>query len=58
MKETCSDFIIVNDIGKVGIGFEADDNEVYIISKNGFLGKISKKPKEKIAAILIDKIIR
>ena len=40
-----------------GIGFGSDDNEVYIIAKNGNIKKVEKTTKENIAKELLDTII-
>ena len=51
------DYIVANDISKQGIGFGSDDNEVYIIAKNGNIKKVEKTTKENIAKELLDTII-
>lgn len=56
LKESKSDFIIVNDVGKEGVGFGVDTNEVYIISPKGFLAKIPKAPKKEVAYKILDYI--
>src|SRR3989339_1786318 len=40
IKDSNADFVIANDIGRSDRGFESDNNEVYIISKNGRVKKI------------------
>ncbi|MBI3380061.1 bifunctional phosphopantothenoylcysteine decarboxylase/phosphopantothenate--cysteine ligase CoaBC [Candidatus Gottesmanbacteria bacterium] len=54
LRESKSDFIIVNDVGKEGVGFAVDTNEVYIISTKGFVEKIKKAPKKEIAGKILD----
>ncbi len=56
LKESNSDFVIVNDVGREGVGFGVDTNEVYIISQKGFLAKISKNTKTEVAKKIIDAI--
>lgn len=56
LKESNSDFIIVNDVGKEGVGFAVDTNEVYIISPKGLLAKIEKSPKKEIARKILEYI--
>jgi len=56
LKESNSDFIIVNDVGREGIGFSVDDNEVYIISSKGLVVKIDKAPKIEVARKILDSI--
>jgi len=49
-----ADYIIVNDVGRPGIGFGVDDNEVYIVGAKGLVNKIDKSPKRIIAAKILD----
>lgn len=56
LKDSSSDFIIVNDVGKEGVGFGVDTNEVYIISPTGLLAKIEKAEKKEIARKILDNI--
>ena len=57
IKKKNLDYIVANDISKQGIGFGSDDNEVYIITKNGNIKKVEKTTKENIAKELLDTII-
>lgn len=57
IKKKNLDYIVANDISKQGIGFGSDDNEVYIIAKNGNIKKVDKTTKENIAKELLDTII-
>ena len=54
IKETNADYLIVNDISRNDVGFGADDNEVYIISKNGKIEKIAKSTKKEISKQIIE----
>lgn len=56
LKESHSDYIIVNDVGKEGVGFAVDTNEVYIISPKGLEVKIEKASKKEIAGKILDYI--
>ena len=56
LKDSKADFIIANDISRADRGFESDDNEVYIISKNGKVKKISLTSKKEIAKKIIDSL--
>ena len=47
-KKGC-DYLIANDISRKDIGFNTDDNEVTILSKNGETKLINKAPKRVIA---------
>ena len=49
--------IACNDVSDKQIGFGSDDNEVYIIAKNGNIKKVEKTTKENIAKELLDTII-
>ncbi len=54
LEDCGADYIIANDVGGEGIGFAANDNEVYIISEKGLLAKINKAPKTEIAEKVLD----
>lgn len=56
LKESQSDYIIVNDVGREGIGFAASDNEVFIISPKGLIKKLSRAPKIDIARQILEHI--
>lgn len=49
LKQSKSDYIIVNDVGREGVGFGVDDNEVYIISPKGLVAKVEKTSKNQVA---------
>lgn len=55
-KDSNSDYIIVNDVGKEGVGFAVDTNEVYIISPKGLVAKIEKDTKKEVAGKILDLI--
>ena len=50
------DFIVVNDISRKDIGFNSDENEVYIIDKNLNINHIEKDTKENIAVKILENI--
>ncbi len=54
LKYSNADVVIVNDISRTDRGFESDNNEIYIISKNKKFKKISLTSKRKIAEEIID----
>jgi phosphopantothenoylcysteine decarboxylase/phosphopantothenate--cysteine ligase len=54
MKESKADIIIANDISREDRGFEADDNEVYIVSKNKPVKKISLTSKREVAREIVE----
>ena len=57
LHQSNADFIIVNDVGKKGIGFGSPENEVYVLGRSGLLLKIDKTSKEEVAKRLVDIII-
>jgi len=54
LKDSNADFVIANDISRADRGFESDDNEVYIISKNRKVKKIPLTSKREVARGIID----
>ena len=54
-KKGC-DFLIANDISRKDIGFNSDENEVYIIDKSLNITHIEKDTKENIAKGILEKI--
>ena len=53
-KKMC-DAIVLNDVSKLGIGLNSNDNEVHLITKNK-IEKIEKNNKQIIAEKIIDKL--
>jgi phosphopantothenoylcysteine decarboxylase/phosphopantothenate--cysteine ligase len=54
MKESNSDAIVANDVGKSDRGFEADNNEVYIILRNGDVKHVPLASKKEVAKSIVD----
>ena len=54
-KKGC-DYLIANDISRKDIGFNSDENEVYILNKQLEITKIEKASKENIARQILEKI--
>lgn len=54
-KKRC-DFLIANDISRKDIGFNTDENEVYIIDKSLNIKHIEKDTKENIARRILEEI--
>jgi phosphopantothenoylcysteine decarboxylase/phosphopantothenate--cysteine ligase len=50
------DAVVVNDIGGAGIGFDAADNEVWIVT-DGDERHVPKAPKEAIAETILDAVL-
>lgn len=57
MRESRADFIVVNDVGKEGIGFGAKENEGYILSASGQSKKLDKKDKRLFAREIVDFVL-
>jgi phosphopantothenoylcysteine decarboxylase/phosphopantothenate--cysteine ligase len=51
------DLVVYNDVGSDGIGFDALDNEVVLVTRRGER-EVSKAPKEQIAAAVVDEVER
>jgi phosphopantothenoylcysteine decarboxylase/phosphopantothenate--cysteine ligase len=51
------DLIVYNDVSREDVGFDADDNEVVIVSGGGE-HRVDKGPKDKIAAAIFDEVER
>lgn len=47
------DLVVYNDVGRTDIGFDADENEVVLISRAGER-RVAKAPKQAIAAAILD----
>jgi phosphopantothenoylcysteine decarboxylase/phosphopantothenate--cysteine ligase len=51
------DLIVYNDVSREDVGFDADDNEVVIVSGGGER-RVDKAPKNEIAAAILDEVER
>ncbi|HWH04993.1 MAG TPA: bifunctional phosphopantothenoylcysteine decarboxylase/phosphopantothenate--cysteine ligase CoaBC [Gaiellaceae bacterium] len=51
------DLVVYNDVGREGIGFDAEDNEVVLVTERGERD-VPKAPKERIAAAVLDEVER
>ena len=49
MESKGADIIVVNDVGKPGIGFDSDENEVLILSRNAASEFVSRRAKGEVA---------
>jgi phosphopantothenoylcysteine decarboxylase/phosphopantothenate--cysteine ligase len=56
VKKKNLDFIVANDLNKVGAGFAADTNVVEIIDREGNIESIPLKKKAEVADIILDRI--
>jgi phosphopantothenoylcysteine decarboxylase/phosphopantothenate--cysteine ligase len=52
------DAIVVNDISRAGIGFEADDNEVTILTSDGVERHVPRSRKEQVAQAVLEEVER
>ena len=50
-----ADLFVYNDVARPGIGFEASDNEVTLLSERGER-TVAKAPKQEIAAAILDEV--
>jgi phosphopantothenoylcysteine decarboxylase / phosphopantothenate---cysteine ligase len=50
-----ADLFVYNDVSHAGIGFDANDNEVTILSARGER-TVAKAPKDEIAAAILDEV--
>jgi len=55
-KNAKADYVIVNDISRNDIGFDSEDNEVFIVSKDKKMKKVEKTSKRNIAERIITEI--
>ena len=55
-KHACADYVIVNDISRPDIGFESDENEVYILDKKKIMKHIHKASKREVAKEILNTI--
>jgi len=51
-----ADWIVWNDVGRDGVGFESDDNEVVLLSAEGHRLEVSRRPKREIADKIWDAV--
>ena len=56
MEAKGADLIVVNDVGRTDIGFDADDNEVWILGRDGAREDVSRRPKRDVAERILDAI--
>jgi phosphopantothenoylcysteine decarboxylase / phosphopantothenate---cysteine ligase len=50
------DAVVVNDVGGAGIGFDAADNEVWVVTE-GSERHVPRAPKERVAAAVLDAVL-
>jgi phosphopantothenoylcysteine decarboxylase/phosphopantothenate--cysteine ligase len=57
LDEKGVDLVVFNDVGESGVGFDAPDNEVVLVSRGGER-KLERAAKETIAAAILDEVER
>ena len=50
------DLLVANDVSRKDVGFGSDENEVFLLFRNGAKKKISKTSKEKIAQDVLSEL--
>jgi phosphopantothenoylcysteine decarboxylase/phosphopantothenate--cysteine ligase len=56
LKKKDADYVVANDVSKVGTGFYADNNEATIISNSGYSVESGLVTKDSLAHIILDTI--
>jgi phosphopantothenoylcysteine decarboxylase/phosphopantothenate--cysteine ligase len=56
LREKDLDLIVANDVSAAGIGFDSDDNLVYLIDRADRVDSPGKLPKPQVAGILLDRV--
>jgi phosphopantothenoylcysteine decarboxylase/phosphopantothenate--cysteine ligase len=51
------DLLVVNDVSKAGIGFEADDNEVVLLDREGGVVELPRMAKLEVAGAILDRVL-
>jgi phosphopantothenoylcysteine decarboxylase/phosphopantothenate--cysteine ligase len=49
-----ADLVVVNDVGRTDVGFDADHNEVLILSRDGGREDVSRRAKREVAERILD----
>jgi len=58
MEAKDADLIVVNDVGRTDIGFDASDNEVVILGRDGSREVVSRRSKRQVAERIWDEFLR
>ena len=56
MEEKGADLIVVNDVGRPGIGFDADHNAVTVLARGGAREEVSRRSKREVAERVLDAV--
>jgi phosphopantothenoylcysteine decarboxylase/phosphopantothenate--cysteine ligase len=57
MEAKGADLIAVNDVGQPGIGFDAEENEVVLLARDGSIERISRRSKRAVAEKIWDAFV-
>lgn len=57
METKGADLIVVNDVGRSGIGFDTEDNEVLILRRSGPEVRVSRRSKREVADRIWDALL-
>ena len=58
MERKHADLIVVNDVGREDIGFDADENEVLILRRGGGTDSVSRRSKREVAEKIWDAFLQ
>jgi phosphopantothenoylcysteine decarboxylase/phosphopantothenate--cysteine ligase len=58
MEAKGADLIVVNDVGRADIGFDAAENEVLILGRDGRREAVSRRSKREVADRILDEFLR
>jgi phosphopantothenoylcysteine decarboxylase/phosphopantothenate--cysteine ligase len=58
MEAKGADLVVVNDVGRPDTGFEAPDNEVILLSRDGTAEPVSRRSKREVAERIWDAVLR
>jgi phosphopantothenoylcysteine decarboxylase/phosphopantothenate--cysteine ligase len=56
LKEKNLDLIVANEVSRQGIGFEAEDNEVFLVYPDGKISEIPLMSKKEVAFCILDAV--
>lgn len=57
LRESNAEAVVVNDVSSSDRGFQADTNEVFVVTKRGLIKKIPLAKKQDVAASIIDFLV-
>jgi len=58
LQSKSADLIVANDVSDSSIGFDSDQNEVFIIARDGKSVKIAKAAKIVVANLILDEVVK